>query len=145
MSYRVVFAAMAMGLAVSGCSTVETATRNVPLENQVATETIAPAPISFNVQDIRVSVPETLKVSEANRYYPSGDIVWREDPLGDRHAQVKAIFEAAMREGVGQLPQGTVPVILDIEVTRFHAVTEKARYTIGGVHADFRITGQRFR
>jgi len=28
-----------------------------------------------------------------------------------------------------------VPVALDVQVTRFHALTEKARYTVGGVHA----------
>jgi hypothetical protein len=27
-----------------------------------------------------------------------------------------------------------VPVILDIEMVRFHALSEKARYTVGGVH-----------
>lgn len=131
MNYRRVIAASMMALAVSGCATVETATRNAPLEQQ----TITPAPLSLNVQDVRVSVPASLTVSEANRYYPGGDIVWREDPRGDRHAQVKAIVEAGLREGIAQLPQGGVPVILDVEVTRFHALTEKARYTIGGVHA----------
>lgn len=30
---------------------------------------------------------------------------------------------------------GKAPVVLEIEVTRFHALTEKARYTVGGVHA----------
>lgn len=28
-----------------------------------------------------------------------------------------------------------MPVLLSIEVSRFHALTEKARYTVGGVHA----------
>ncbi|MRU16890.1 hypothetical protein FDP25_15720 [Roseovarius sp. A21] len=124
-------AAMMLGLAVSACGSVETATRNAPLD---APE-LAPSPVSFNVQAVRVSVPETLKVSEANRYYPGGDIVWREDPVGDRHAQVKAIVQAGITKGVNAMEPGTVPVIMDVEVTRFHALTEKARYTIGGVHA----------
>ena len=76
----------------------------------------------------------TLKVSEANRYYPSGDIVWREDPLGDRHAQVAAIVQGAMEQGVAGM-DGAQEVILEVAVSRFHALTEKARYTIGGVHA----------
>lgn len=124
-------AAMMLGLAVSACGTVETATRNAPLD----APDLAPSPVSFNVQSVRVSVPEALKVSEANRYYPGGDIVWREDPVGDRHAQVKAIVHAGITKGVSAMDPGTVPAIMDIEVTRFHALTEKARYTIGGVHA----------
>ncbi|WP_306154334.1 DUF6778 family protein [Roseovarius sp. MMSF_3281] len=124
-------AALMLGLGVSACGSVETATRNAPLE---APE-LAPSPVSFNVQAVRVSVPKSLKVSEANRYYPGGDIVWREDPVGDRHAQVKAIVEAGINKGVAAMEPGAVPVVMDIEVTRFHALTEKARYTIGGVHA----------
>ncbi|HKK84375.1 MAG TPA: DUF6778 family protein, partial [Roseovarius sp.] len=62
-------------------------------------------------------------------------IVWREDPVGDRHAQVKAIVEAGLSEGISAMEPGAVPVVMDVEVTRFHALTEKARYTIGGVHA----------
>ncbi len=124
-------AALMLGLAVSACGSVETATRNAPLE---APE-LAPSPVSFNVQAVRVSVPKSLKVSEANRYYPGGDIVWREDPAGDRHAQVKAIVEAGLTKGITAMQPGKVPVVMDIEVTRFHALTEKARYTIGGVHA----------
>ncbi|HKK84855.1 MAG TPA: hypothetical protein VJ942_04955 [Roseovarius sp.] len=56
-----------MGLAVSGCASVETATRNAPLE----APQIQAAPVSFDVKEIRVSVPETLRVSEANRNNPA--------------------------------------------------------------------------
>lgn len=128
--YRVI-AAMILGVTVSGCASVDTATRNAPLEAAVQ----APVATSFDVQQVRVVVPETLKVSEANRYYPGGDIVWREDPMGDRHAQVKAIFETAMAQGLENVTPGRVPAVMDIQVTRFHALTEKARYTTGGVHS----------
>ena len=131
MYIRSAFVALIVGLSVAGCSTPETATRNAPLETAAVTGA-APA---YAIQDIRVSVPKTLRVSEANRYYPGGDIVWREDPAGDRHAQVKAIVEAAMMQGVNAMQPGHVPAILDIQVTRFHALTEKARYTVGGVHS----------
>lgn len=128
-------AALLMGLAVSACGAskapYETATRDVPL---TATE-LAPVQASFDVQSVRVTVPESLRVSEANRYYPSGDIVWREDPIGNRHAQVQAIVKEGILKGVHNMQGGTLPVMLDIQVTRFHALTEKARYTIGGVHA----------
>lgn len=88
----------------------------------------------MTISKVNVQVPRTLRVSEANRYLPQGDIVWREDPLGDRHAQVQAIVQAAMEAGVRPL-QGPVEAVLDVEVLRFHALTEKARYTTGGVHA----------
>jgi hypothetical protein len=126
-----IIAALMLGFAVSACGSVETATRNAPLE----TPEMTPSPVSFDVQAVRVSVPKSLKVSEANRYYPGGDIVWREDPMGDRHAQVKSIVQEGITRGIGAMEPGTVPVVMDIEVTRFHALTEKARYTIGGVHA----------
>lgn len=131
MKYQGMIAAVLMGLSVSACTAVETATRNAPLE----TPAVKPAPVSFDIRSVRISVPETLRVSEANRYYPGGDIVWREDPPGDRHAQVKAIFENAMQRGISGMGAGKAPVVLEIEVTRFHALTEKARYTVGGVHA----------
>lgn len=85
----------------------------------------------FAVMGITVRVPETLKVSEANLYYPVADIVWRGDPRGNRYDQVKAIFDIAMAQGTAAATRGT-PVLLDIEVTRFHAQTEKARYSVGG-------------
>lgn len=123
--------ALALAVTVSGCANLpnDTATRNAPLDlsQQVM-------PTTMNVQSLTVNVPRTLKVSEANRYYPGGDIVWREDPLGDRYAQVQAIFSDAMTRGTTGMDTG-VPVALDIEVLRFHALTQKARYTTGGVHA----------
>ena len=89
------------------------------------------APVHVNNVAIRVS--RNLKVNEANSYYPKGDIVWRGDPVGDRHAQVQKIFEDAISRGVTSL-DGPVGVDLLIDVKRFHAISEKARYTVGGVH-----------
>jgi hypothetical protein len=86
-----------------------------------------------HVTAVRVQVPRSLEVSEANRYLPRGDIVWRGDPIGDRYAQVEAIFQDAMERGTAQI-DGPVPVVLNIRLVRFHALTEKARYTVGGVH-----------
>ncbi|WP_317054461.1 DUF6778 family protein [Roseovarius rhodophyticola] len=128
-----IFVMAVAGLALAGCSSVDTATRNAPAQ-VVASGAVPVDQLSFDIQEIRVSVPKSLTVSEANRYLPKADIVWREDAPGDRHAQVQAIFEDAMARGVSGLPQGTLPVVLDIQVTRFHALTEKARYTVGGVH-----------
>jgi hypothetical protein len=124
------FSVLLLGLAVSGCASIETATRNAPLEIGALE---APA-VSVDVREIRVSVPRALRVSEANAYLPAGDIVWRGDPPGDRHEQVRAIFEEALQRGTAMMAPGHVPVVLEVEVTRFHALTEKARYTVGGVH-----------
>lgn len=136
---------LVMGGLVSACANTNTTTRNAPFEAAPlpATATTTAQPVitsgeiasqtNVRVENVIVRVPRALSVSEANRYLPSSDIVWREDPIGDRHAQVAAIFHGAMEQGTAAL-DGATPVELDIEVARFHALTEKARYTTGGVH-----------
>ncbi|MEH6832724.1 DUF6778 family protein [Sulfitobacter sp.] len=145
--------ALTLGAALSACGASDVVTRAAPLTNTGTTSTVIHSTNSFQqpavrtsaetlqaaiVQQIRVSqinvnVPASLKASEANRYYPNGDIVWREDPIGDRHAQVGKILKDSMTAGTASF-QGPVPVILDIQLVRFHALSEKARYTVGGVH-----------
>jgi hypothetical protein len=87
----------------------------------------------YDVEAVRVSVPRSLKVSEANTFKPRADIVWRGEPRGDRHVQVAAIVQEGMQTGTAAMQEGR-QVNVDVEVTRFHALTEKTRYTIGGVH-----------
>ena len=123
---------LVLGAMVSACAAVDTATRNARFEPQQP-EFVQTLP-TMRVTEINVLVPQTLKVSERNSYYPGGDIVWRGDAIGNRHQQVKAICDTALSQGTGQM-DGIVPVRLDIRVDRFHALTEKARYTIGGVHS----------
>lgn len=88
----------------------------------------------YNVVRLNVTVPQSLSVSEANLYYPGSDIVWRGDPPGNRYEQVEALFEQGMGRGFRAL-DGDRDVVVDIVVERFHSVTEKARYTVGGVHS----------
>jgi hypothetical protein len=144
-----VLALLGIGLALSACSGIDIPTRNA---SYVDLPGLAPAPAGMasrqaalaapeaaalspvRVSSVVVHVPQHLQVSEANRYMPGGDIVWRGDAPGDRHAQVKAIFETAMQRGTAPL-NGAQTVNIEIEVIRFHALTEKARYTTGGVHA----------
>ncbi len=150
--------ALGLGLVVSACASVEVPTRNTPFEPLPNTAVTTPAGYEatqpnvapntsadavsaivagqslVSVNSIVVRVPRSLKVSEANRFLPRGDIVWRGDPIGDRYAQVQTIFQTAMTKGVTTL-DGPVNVDIDIQVQRFHALTEKARYTTGGVHA----------
>ncbi len=89
---------------------------------------------SMRVVGFLVEVPDSLVVSEANSYKPVADIVWREDPFGDRREQVKVIFEDALAQGVSDL-QGNLAVVVHIQVRQFHALTERTRYSIGGIHA----------
>lgn len=89
----------------------------------------------WRLADVQVTVPRTLKVSEAKTYLPSADIVWREDPLGDRYDQVGKIVQNAVVRGARGL-SGTRPVIIAVTVTRFHALTYEAeqRFENAGVH-----------
>jgi hypothetical protein len=89
----------------------------------------------WRVADIAVTVPTDLVVSEAKTLLPTADIVWREDPPGDRYAQVDAIVTEAARQGAAGL-RGSRPVRLSLTVTRFHALTFEAetRLSNSGVH-----------
>lgn len=93
-----------------------------------------PATRDYDVVSLNVTVPRNLVVSEENVFYPSADIVWRGEPYGDRYAQVQRIFEDGMRAGARTL-DGARPVNVEVEVRRFHSLTEKARFTVGGVHS----------
>lgn len=96
-------------------------------------EPLGPPP-SYNVRTVNIDVPRTLVVSEANSYFPRGDIVWRGDPPGDRYDQVASIFEEGFARGTADV-RGDVPVVVDVEVVRFHSLSEKTRYSFGGVHS----------
>lgn len=136
-------ATVTLALFLSACTTTGTGIfgQNILAPNSVDV-TQLPA---LQVVGLNVVVPESLVISEADGYKPIADIVWREDPFGDRRAQVKAIFETGIGSGVQQL-EGELPVVVNIQVRRFHALTERTRYSIGGVHEiDFilSVTNQR--
>lgn len=122
----------AVGQVVIPHTDIDTVARAATQEPGVGGLVAGQAPVTIN--SVTVLVPRSLKVSERNSYLPRGDIVWREDPIGDRHAQVQKIVQDAMVRGVSPL-SGPVKADLEIVVKRFHALTEKARYTTGGVHA----------
>ncbi|MCX7890184.1 MAG: hypothetical protein N2422_10750 [Rhodobacteraceae bacterium] len=89
----------------------------------------------WSLADVRVDVPETLTVSEAKVIFPQADIVWREDEGTDRRAQVAAIIDASARRALAPLA-GERPVVLDVTVERFHAMTFEAEHMLNdaGVH-----------
>ena len=137
-------ALVSLGLMVSACASVDVPSRNLPFEatpdaavqvpeGYESLPQIDPLP-ALRVCSVTVEVPRTLTVSEANSYLPKGDIVWREDPFGDRYVQVQAIVQRAMEAGSASL-EGPIDAALHVEVQRFHALTQKARYTTGGIHA----------
>lgn len=117
-----------------------------PMPVRAAAPVVAPAPAAasatlrsgvtasaYHVNTVTVIVPQTLEVSEKNSFFPGGDIVWREDPIGNRHAQVQAIVQDAMLRGASQF-DGARVVNIEVTVRRFHALSEKARAAAGGVH-----------
>jgi hypothetical protein len=89
---------------------------------------------AYAVQDVLVTVPSSLRASEANVYYPLADIVWRGDALGNRHDQVRAIVGEAAAQATEGMTTGPAAVV-EVTVNRFHSVTEKTRYSVGGVHS----------
>ena len=145
-----IVAALGLGALVTACSSVpEVASRNAsftqltPGFSESAEPRQGALAKDMRVSAINVSVPRSLSVSEANSYYPRADIVWRGDPIGDRHSQIQKIFENAFAEGTKPL-QGQTDVVLDVEIVRFHSVSEKTRSSVGGVHnMEFNLTVRR--
>ena len=90
---------------------------------------------AWRLADVRVNVPRDLSVSESKSLLPQADIVWREDPMGDRYAQVGSIIGEAVTRGASGL-RGSRPVVIDVTLTRFHALTFEAeqRGQNWGVH-----------
>jgi hypothetical protein len=137
MKFIKMIAALVVAAGLSACASSgpisETTTRNAPGVSPVVAPSLTAQSANWRLADVRVLVPGDLKVSEANRYYPVADIVWREDPFGDRRAQVAKIIDDGMTNGLTHL-NGNRPVFFDIKVSRFHSLSEKARYSVGGVH-----------
>jgi len=125
--------ALAAVVLLGACTGIQT-TRNTPIDVLPTAIGIKSSPgDSWHVQKVNVIVPDSLKVSEANSYIPRGDIIWRGDPYGDRRAQVKAILENSISQAFLDM-QGPEAVIVDVTLIRFHALSQRARATVGGVH-----------
>ncbi len=79
----------------------------------------------WRVVDVVAVVPEQLRVSNANTFAPSADIVWHGEPFGDRKAQVAAVIDEGITAGTAGM-EGLRPVTITAVVKRFHAVTPAA-------------------
>lgn len=88
---------------------------------------------SYELQGITFAALDGLTVSEANTLFPSADIVWRGDPMGNRVQQIGAMFQEAARRNVGTFG-GSQRIIADVVLTRFHGVSERTNYSFGGTH-----------
>jgi hypothetical protein len=127
--------ALGLGMVVSACSSFEGPTRNAPMQApQLGAVAPQDDPRDYRLEAVRFDAPADLSVSEANSFYPLADIVWRGDPLGDRKSQVSEIFRTAIIRGAEGL-DGETPVVVDVTLARFHSLTERTRYTVGGTHS----------
>ncbi|MCP5038507.1 MAG: hypothetical protein GY945_13015 [Rhodobacteraceae bacterium] len=119
---------------LSACATTPNdVSRNISPTTEFLGEEAATATSSYQVTAVNVDVPSTLVVSEANTYKPNADIVWRGDPMGNRYQQISTLMQDAFMSGASGL-EGEREVVLNVRVAHFHALTERARYTVGGTH-----------
>lgn len=129
-----------LGLSVAACGSVDTATRNAPLDVPSLDGTAQVVQRNYVVQSMAFSAPEDLNVSEGNGYYPMADVVWRGDPIGDRVQQIAEMFQTALDRNDDTI-NGVIPVVVEMELRRFHGVTERTRFSVGGVYnIEFRMT-----
>lgn len=121
MMKRRTFIAGTLMVGVAGCG--------VPLAQRSA-----PRPImnrSYDLRGLNFAAQSDLTVSEQESFYPTADIVWRGDPKGPRIAQIGQMFETAAARNRPVL-NGNVPIVVDVTLVRFHGVTNRTRYTVGG-------------
>jgi len=88
---------------------------------------------SYSLADLSFVASSDLTVSESEGYYPFADVVWRGDRLGPRIPQIGAMFETAFARNQSVL-RGTQPVVVNIQLIRFHGVTDRTRFSVGGVY-----------
>ena len=146
MQYRRMVAALGALVTLAACGATDMVARETPLSGAdlVARPVAATAPGEearmprWSIRSVSVDVPGSLSVSEASSFFPVADIVWRGEPRGDRHAQTRAILEEAFaRAGAAMTGAAVTGPAVDVavQVLRFHGVTERTRYTVGGVYA----------
>lgn len=126
-----------LGLAfgLSACAANDGVSRNQPFQTPgFGSEAATVSLDNLSISNFSFAMPDGLRISEANSYYPIADIVWRGDPMGDRRQQVTDIFGTAMSRASAGL-RGDRPVDVVVELDRFHSVTDRTRWTIGGTHS----------
>ena len=104
-------------LVLSGCAGNWTVDYDQGLSSEVTKQ--------WRLNNVAVSIPENLTVSNSNTLAPNADIVWHGEPFGDRKAQVAAIIDEGLSAGASDL-DGDRPVTISVRVGTFHAVTPAA-------------------
>ena len=127
-SFRFTVIALA-ALGLSGCMMSDPPSRS----GLGAPSLAAQQPSGYNVKRVTVQVPRSLTVSEENTYKPAADIVWHGEAAGNRFAQVEKLTRDGITAGTGAFRTGRA-VTLDVQVARFHALTQKTRDSFGGKH-----------
>jgi len=133
MTYLKLTTALVLVVSVSACSRVGTASRAAQVDAASFAQQVQTLQRNYSVAEFNYLVPADISVSEGNGYYPTTDVVWRGDPIGNRPAQIGAMFETALERNAPAL-QGELPVIVDLQLVRFHGVTERTRFSVGGVY-----------
>lgn len=125
--------AMAFGLA--GCADTGWRVDYTPVTEAAA---------NWRFAGVTVMVPQDLTVSESNDVFvPNADIVWQEEPLGDRRTQVRKIMEEGIAHGARGL-RGRTPVRFVVVMQKFHSINKKSIYSAppdsGVENIDYSIT-----
>ena len=126
-------AIVVLALGVAGCSSVDTVSRNAPISAAGFNTQGIEVARDYHIHGLNFIASTDLNVSEGNGYYPMTDVVWRGDPVGDRLEQIGAIFHEATSRNEARL-DGVKGVQIDIELVRFHGVTERTRFSFGGIY-----------
>ena len=139
-----VIVSLCFAIGLAACATMEPASRGTidPIPTRgIEGQTVALAPSAgyavqepYRIAGVTIEVPRDLRVSEANLIFPIADIVWRGEPRGNRYIQVENIFNEAFASGTADMTSGR-PVLVNLQITRFHCLTEITRETIGGSHS----------
>jgi len=131
---------LTLAAGLTACASTGDVTRAAPGETGLLSAAPAPAATmaisrDYQVRNVEVIVPPSLTTNEQNSFKPRVDIVWREDPPGDRHAQVDTLVTDAIVAAVAVL-EGARAVDLNLELTHFHALTQRTRYSapFGATH-----------
>jgi hypothetical protein len=127
-SFRFIVIALAT-LGLSGCIMSDPPSRG----GLGAPSLVTQQPSGYNVKRINVVVPRNLVVSEDNSYKPAADIVWHGEAAGNRFAQVEKLTRDGITAGAGAFRAGRA-VTVEVQVARFHALTQKTRDSFGGKH-----------
>lgn len=86
-----------------------------------------PSARNWSLAGVDVIVPPELTVSENNSVYvPKADIVWQDEPAGDRRAQVSRILQEGITAGARGL-NGPQRVRFRVTLETFHALNIKSR------------------